>query len=100
MNISSEINSIVKIKKIKTGLSNLTQQNDRLSESTIISAEPSDQPGALVPPLTLDVLTYDDTKDVTFTDTSGTDYTIKTAATAKITDANGVEYLIDVINYA
>ena len=56
--------------------------------------------GGMVPPLTLEILTYDDTQDVDFKDTSDVTHTFKTAATAQITDDNGVVYAIDSITYA
>ena len=54
----------------------------------------------MAPPLTLEILTYDDTKDVTFEDINAVQYTLKTAATARVTDANGNVYDIDTITYA
>ena len=61
--------------------------------------EKEDNINALVAPLTLEILTYDDTSDVTVSTPTGT-ATIKTAETALVTDANGNEYPIDTITYA
>ena len=56
--------------------------------------------GGMKTPLTLDILTYDDTQDLIFTDTSSANHTFKTAATAQITDDNGIVWAIDTITYA
>ncbi len=99
MSSAEYINSIVKIKKIKAPLSNLTV----VQEVSPVRSDPDNEgnkPVVMQPPLTLEILTYDNTKDVTFTDINGTDYTLKTAATARVTDANGNVYDIDTITHA
>lgn len=52
----------------------------------------------LVSPITFEVLTYDDDQDVTMQANNG-EFTIKTAETAMITDAEGTEIIIDSIIY-
>ncbi|MCP3675219.1 MAG: hypothetical protein GY829_12210 [Gammaproteobacteria bacterium] len=69
------------------------------STASLIQDDSSSSSG-LVAPLTLEILTYDDTADIDFKDTSDTTHTLKTAATAKIIDANGDEYIIETITYA
>jgi hypothetical protein len=90
-----------KVQKNKGGLGD-AEVRESISSATFSTSDqvPEDELSVqLVPPLTLTVLTYDDTKDVEITDTSSNTHTLKTAATAKITDANGYELAIDTITY-
>jgi hypothetical protein len=91
-----------KTQKNKGGLGD-AEARESIGSSTFSTSDlvPEDELSVqLTPPLTLDVLTYDDTKDVEITDTSSNTHTLKTAATAKITDANGYELEINTINFA
>jgi len=99
MSLVDDVNSLVKTKKIKQGLSDLPTQKDVDSVKGVAS---DDEVAAVMlkPPLTLDILTYDDTKDVIIEDTSAVQHTLKTAATALITDADGKELAIDTITFA
>ncbi len=101
MSISSEINSLVKIKKIKKELDTLPTPAPISTQKGYSSGSGTDEvTSGLVGPLALEILTYDDTVDIDFKDTSDTTHTLKTAATAKIIDANGDEYIIETITYA
>ena len=66
------------------------------SDKAMLSLEENE--GGIVSPVTFEVLTYDDALDVEVTTPTGT-ATIKTAETARITDANGDVFLIDEIIY-
>ena len=97
MSSAEDINSIVKIKKIKAPLSNLTV----VQEVSPVRSDPDnegDKPVVLQPPLTIEVIDYDSTADITIQANNG-DFVVKKANTAKIIDANGEEYLIDTITY-
>jgi len=98
---ADDIRRIAKQKDPKLGLSQ-TEERIAISGSTkamVDSKEESDG-GAMVPPLTLEILTYDDTKDVDFKDTSDVTHTFKTALTAQIVDSKGTVFAIDEITYA
>ncbi len=101
MTLAEEINSIVKTKKIIQSLPTLPAQIgiDSVNGGSGLE-EDDDSSSGLVAPLTLEILTYDDTADIDFKDTTDTTHTLKTAATAKIIDANGDEYIIETITYA
>ena len=99
MSMTDDINSIIKIKKIKQGLPGLPSR-ENINSNRGASDELSDDSGSgLDAPLTLEILTYDDAADVIIQATNGT-FTIKTAETAKVIDANGKEFAIDTIIYA
>ncbi|MCP3851135.1 MAG: hypothetical protein GY694_12985 [Gammaproteobacteria bacterium] len=101
MSLSNELNSLIKVKKIKKGLDDPATQTPIDTQKGVSSGSGADENSSgLTPPLTIEILTYDDTKDIEFKDTSDAVHTIKTALTAKITDADGIEYEIDTITYA
>ena len=98
MSQADDINSIVKVKKIKSPLPTLPVQTGIKSKKGVGLKEPEIGTG-LMPPLTLEILTYDNTADVLIQANNG-DFTIKTVATAIIKDAYDNEYPIDEIIYA
>ena len=100
MSLEKNINSLVKIKKIKKGLSVLPTKKTIDSTRGVRPDYAQDENGALKGPLTLNILTYDNAADVEIEDTSAVTHTLKTAATAEIIDANGNTYTIDTITFA
>lgn len=101
MSTASKINSIIKIKKIKSDLSLLPA----VKQINSVRSDPENsttalQPAGLVPPLSFEALTYDASRDVVFTDDGGTVRTIKQVATARITDSVGTVLDIDAITFA
>ncbi len=95
MSTTKEINSIVKIKKIKQKLPTLGPRSEINHVRGGGELAVPENTGQLESPIIFTALTYDDTKDVIIEDTSAVLHTIKTVATAKIVDANGKEILID-----
>jgi hypothetical protein len=90
-----------KVQKNKGGLGT-AQARESIGSSTFSTSDlvPEDELSVqLVPPLTLTILTYDDTKDVEIEDTSSNTHTLKTAATAQIEDANGYTLDINTITF-
>ncbi|MCP3899555.1 MAG: hypothetical protein GY707_07575 [Desulfobacteraceae bacterium] len=98
---ADDIKRIAKQKDPKSGLGDAKERTVLAGDSVpMVSLDEDENSLALTPPLTIEILTYDDTKDIEFKDTSDAVHTIKTALTAKITDADGIEYEIDTITYA
>ncbi len=97
---ADDIKRIAKQKDPKAGLSVATSRSPIDGNSVNMYHLEQSGSSGLVGPLALEILTYDDTVDIDFKDTSDTTHTLKTAATAKIIDANGDEYIIETITYA
>lgn len=97
---ADDIRRIAKQKENNGGLG-AAEERPSIAGSTkaMLSLEEEEASG-ITPPLTLEILTYDDTKDVEFTDTSSATHTLKTAATARITDANDRVFDIETITFA
>jgi len=68
------------------------------SDQNMLSIEENESSTGVISPVVFEVLTYDDALDVEVTTPTGT-ATIKTAETAKITDANGTVIYIDELIY-
>lgn len=102
MGYAEDIRILAQTRINKSGLgdADVRQKITGVTKSTSDFVGDEDVAVLLKPPLTLDILTYDNSKDIEIEDTSAATWTLKTAATAKITDANGNELLIDTITFA
>jgi len=99
MSYADDIRRIAKMPKENGGLSAREGRSDIDGNSKpFLSLEETEGGIGIVSPVTFEVLTYDDSLDVTVTTPSGT-ATIKTAETAQITDAEGTIIYIDEIIY-
>lgn len=99
-NFTDDIRRIAKQKEDNDGLGNPIPRASMLGiTEDMVYKDGADYAFKIVPPLTFEVLTYDDTKDVDIEANNG-DFTIKTAMTAQIVDAVGQVFEIDEIIYA
>jgi hypothetical protein len=91
MSIDKDINSLVKVKKIKQKLSQLPDAQGITSVRGGGPVEESEKGIVIVPPIIIHTETYDDTKDVEITDTSSNTHTLKTGKTGWIEDSVGTQ---------
>lgn len=101
---SNYLENIRRIAKVDKNKSGIEAGKTRKSITEVIKPFPeviNDNGGAaavIEPPLTLEILTYDDALDVLIEGLNG-EFTIKTAETAILIDAAGTEFAIDTIIY-
>ena len=68
------------------------------SDQNMLSIEENESSTGVISPVKFEILTYDDALDEIIEANNGT-FTVKTAETAKITDANGTVIYIDEFIY-
>jgi hypothetical protein len=96
---ADDIKRIAREKENPGGLgSALIRKSIPGSTKVMGDVEKEDVGQEMLAPITLEILTYDDTQDVEVTTPTGT-ATIKTAETAQIIDANDKVWTIDTIIY-